>query len=78
MPIVDVNALAAKEPLPGWTGRYFHSEHMTFGWYRARRRRDEERARLHADIEASMAEFDRGEGIPAAQVIAELRAPIPR
>jgi hypothetical protein len=39
---------------------------------------DEERARLHADIEASMAEFDRGEGVPAEQVIGELRALLPR
>jgi hypothetical protein len=39
---------------------------------------DEERARLHADIEASMAELDRGEGIPADQVIADLRTLIPR
>ncbi len=34
---------------------------------------DEERARLHDDIAASMSEFDRGEGIPAAQVVTELR-----
>lgn len=20
-------------PLPGWTGRFFHSENMTFGWW---------------------------------------------
>ena len=39
---------------------------------------DEERARLHADIGASMTELDRGEGVPAAQVIAELRALLPR
>jgi len=38
---------------------------------------DEERARLHADIEASLAELDRGEGVPAGRVIAELRALIP-
>jgi hypothetical protein len=39
---------------------------------------DEERARLHVDIEASIAELDRGEGVPAEQVIAELRALLPR
>jgi len=39
---------------------------------------DEERARLHSDIEASMAELDRGEGVPAEQVITELRALLPR
>jgi hypothetical protein len=39
---------------------------------------DEERVRLQADIDASMAEFDRGGGIPAEQVIAELRTLFPR
>ena len=39
---------------------------------------DEERSRLHADIEASLAELDRGEGVPAEQVIAELRTLLPR
>ena len=33
---------------------------------------DEDRARLH--IEQSQDEIDRGEGVPAAQLIAELRA----
>jgi hypothetical protein len=35
---------------------------------------DEDRARLHAAIRAGQAELDRGEGIPAADVIARLRA----
>lgn len=33
MPFVDANELPAKEPLPGWVGRFFHSEHMTFSYY---------------------------------------------
>jgi len=35
---------------------------------------DADRARLHAAIEQSQDEIDRGEGVPAAQLIAELRA----
>lgn len=35
---------------------------------------DEDRARLHAALEQSQAELDRGEGIPVAQVLAELRS----
>jgi hypothetical protein len=34
---------------------------------------DEDRARLHAAIERGQGEIDRGEGIPAEQLIAELR-----
>ena len=34
---------------------------------------DEDRARLHAALDASQAEIDRGEGVPASEVIAELR-----
>jgi hypothetical protein len=34
---------------------------------------DEDRARLHAALEASEEEFKAGKGIPAAEVIAELR-----
>jgi hypothetical protein len=34
---------------------------------------DEERARLHAALEASEEEFRAGQGIPAAHVLAELR-----
>ena len=34
---------------------------------------DEDRARLHAALEASEEEFKAGQGIPAAEVIAELR-----
>ena len=33
MPFVDIAALEVKEPLPGWTGRFFHSESMTFAHY---------------------------------------------
>ncbi len=33
MPFVDTSELDAKEPLPGWTGRYFNSENMTFAYY---------------------------------------------
>jgi quercetin dioxygenase-like cupin family protein len=33
MTFIDTNELAVKEPLPGWHGRYFHSESMTFGYY---------------------------------------------
>jgi hypothetical protein len=34
---------------------------------------DEDRARLNAALDESQAEIDRGEGIPATEVIAELR-----
>jgi len=33
MPFLDTNELTPKEPLPGWTGRFFNSENMTFGYY---------------------------------------------
>jgi quercetin dioxygenase-like cupin family protein len=36
MPFVDTHQLEAKEPLPGWQGRYFNSENMTFGYYTVR------------------------------------------
>lgn len=35
---------------------------------------EEDRARLHAALERSQAEIDRGEGIPATEVIADLRS----
>ena len=35
---------------------------------------DEDRARLHAAIDRGRAQLDRGEGIPASEVIAALRA----
>jgi hypothetical protein len=35
---------------------------------------DEDRARLHAAIAQSQDEIDRGEGVPAAQLLAGLRA----
>ena len=33
MPIVDTDRLKVIERLPGWRGRFFHSEHMTFVHY---------------------------------------------
>jgi quercetin dioxygenase-like cupin family protein len=34
MPFIDTRQLRSKEPLPGWEGRFLHSQHMTFGYYR--------------------------------------------
>jgi quercetin dioxygenase-like cupin family protein len=33
MPIVDTNSLEPRDPKPGWHGRFFRSETMTFGYY---------------------------------------------
>lgn len=33
MPLVETSKLPVKEPRPGWRGRFFHSDHMTFGYY---------------------------------------------
>jgi quercetin dioxygenase-like cupin family protein len=33
MPFVDPHSLEAHEPRPGWSGRFFHSDHMTFAYY---------------------------------------------
>ena len=33
MPFVDISSLRVIERLPGWHGRYFHSESMTFAHY---------------------------------------------
>ncbi len=33
MPFVNVDSFPAKERLPGWHGRYFHSDTMTFAHY---------------------------------------------
>lgn len=33
MPFIDSKNIAPKEPLPGWAGRFFNSESMTFGYY---------------------------------------------
>ena len=33
MPMVDVSKLRVVERLPGWHGRYFHSENMTIAHY---------------------------------------------
>jgi quercetin dioxygenase-like cupin family protein len=33
MPIVDTDTLRVIERLPGWRGRFFHSDHMTFAHY---------------------------------------------
>jgi quercetin dioxygenase-like cupin family protein len=33
MPFIDTHGLNVIERLPGWYGRYFHSENMTFAHY---------------------------------------------
>jgi mannose-6-phosphate isomerase-like protein (cupin superfamily) len=33
VPFVDPAELPSREPLPGWNGRFFHSEHMTFAYH---------------------------------------------
>jgi len=33
MPVVDTGTLKVIERLPGWRGRYFHTEAMTFAHY---------------------------------------------
>ena len=33
MGFIDPAALPQAEPKPGWHGRFFHSEHMTFAYY---------------------------------------------
>lgn len=33
MPLLDTHTLDTKEPLPGWPGRFFNSETMTFAYY---------------------------------------------
>jgi quercetin dioxygenase-like cupin family protein len=33
MPIIDVSDLKMFERLPGWRGRFFHSDNMTFAHY---------------------------------------------
>ena len=33
MPFIDTDAIEIKEPRPGWKGRFFSSENMTFGLY---------------------------------------------
>jgi mannose-6-phosphate isomerase-like protein (cupin superfamily) len=33
MPFVVPDQLPVKEPRPGWRGRFFHSENMTFAYY---------------------------------------------
>ncbi len=33
MPFIDTNELEVREVRPGWRGRFFHSEHMTFGYW---------------------------------------------
>ncbi len=33
MAFIDTERLEAKEPRPGWVGRYFHSNNMTFAHY---------------------------------------------
>jgi quercetin dioxygenase-like cupin family protein len=36
MSFFDTRELPAREPLPGWEGRFFHSESMTFAYYAVR------------------------------------------
>ena len=31
MPFIDPDEMLRGSPLPGWSGRFFHSENMTFG-----------------------------------------------
>lgn len=38
MPFLDTNSLPIIERLPGWHGRYFHSQNMTFAHYDFTRR----------------------------------------
>jgi quercetin dioxygenase-like cupin family protein len=33
MPFLNTMELEVREPLPGWKGRFFSSENMTFGYY---------------------------------------------
>ena len=33
MPFLDTNSLPVTERLPGWYGRYFHTQNMTFAHY---------------------------------------------
>jgi quercetin dioxygenase-like cupin family protein len=33
VPFVDPSDLPSHEPRPGWSGRFFHSSHMTFAYY---------------------------------------------
>ncbi len=33
MPFINPADLPAKEPLPGWQGRFLNTQHMTFGYY---------------------------------------------
>jgi quercetin dioxygenase-like cupin family protein len=33
VPFVDPRSLPSHQPRPGWSGRFFHSDHMTFAYY---------------------------------------------
>ena len=33
MPLIDPSELPARQPRPGWIGRFFHSDNMTFAYY---------------------------------------------
>jgi quercetin dioxygenase-like cupin family protein len=37
MPFVDTSSLKVTDRLPGWSGRYFHTAHMTFAHYEFKR-----------------------------------------
>lgn len=36
MAFIDTNTIPVQTPLPGWDGRFFNSQHMTFGYYRVK------------------------------------------
>jgi uncharacterized cupin superfamily protein len=33
VPLVDPRSLPSHEPRPGWSGRFFHSDHLTYAYY---------------------------------------------
>ena len=33
VPFVDPRSLPSQEPRPGWSGRFFHPDHMAFAYY---------------------------------------------
>ena len=48
MPFIDTGQLSPKHPLPGWEGRFFHSDQMTFAYYEI-----EPQSSLHAHHHAN-------------------------
>ncbi len=49
MGFIDTNDLPVREPRPGFQGRFFHSEHMTFSYYSITAGADVARHRHHND-----------------------------